>query len=98
MFPFTEQLLHAVPIIITAQLNRESEKEGREPTKSNIKECGGLEESADVVILLHTTKDNPDRLQLIIDKNRNGMQGDTYLNFDKKFTKLTDRKEVEYGI
>jgi len=85
-----------IPMILTAQLNRESEKERRDPVKSDIKECGALEESADIVILLQSDKKHPEQLQLIIDKNRNGIQGDTFLHFNKKFTKLTDPEEDIY--
>lgn len=73
---------YKVPIILLAQLNRESDKgEGRRPRKEDIKWCGDAEQIADIVILLHKVQDAIDgdysrrMIELIIDKNRNGEIG-----------------------
>lgn len=68
----------SVPVIALAQLNRGPEnREGNRPRKSDLKECGGLEEDADVVLLLHRPEyydpnDDPGAATVIVDKNRNG--------------------------
>jgi len=46
----------SVPIILLSQLNRESEKQNRKPRLSDLKEAGGIEADADVVIFIHETK------------------------------------------
>ena len=76
-----------VPVVVLAQLNRESEKERRQPRISDLRESGSIEQDADVVLLLSKTreglKDEKDELaenhavrrELIVAKNRNGPVG-----------------------
>ena len=45
------------PFIILAQMNRDYEKEpNREPRLSDLKDCGAIEQDADIVAFLHTPK------------------------------------------
>lgn len=45
------------PFLILAQMNRDAEKEpNREPRLSDLKDCGAIEQDADVVAFLHTPK------------------------------------------
>lgn len=41
-----------VPVIVLSQLNRESEKEHRQPRLSDLRESGSIEQDADLVLLL----------------------------------------------
>lgn len=47
------------PVIVLAQLNRESAKEGREPAMHDLRESGDIEQDADKVIFLHRPPENP---------------------------------------
>ncbi len=91
-----------VPVIVLCQLNRESEKEKRQPRLSDLRESGSIEQDADVVLLLSKSKEalnskhneeeeqNPValKLELIIAKNRNGPIGDVALTFNKRLTRF----------
>ncbi len=45
-----------VPVMVLSQLNRESEKDRREPRLSDLRESGSIEQDADVVMLLAKDK------------------------------------------
>lgn len=42
-----------IAVIVDAQLNREVEKEGRRPQKSDLRDSGGLEAAADVLVFIY---------------------------------------------
>lgn len=76
-----------VCICLLSQLNRGSEKEQREPRKSDLRESGNIEQDADVIWLLH--RDNADDkgphdsiLKVIVEKQRNGPTGPVDLVWD----------------
>ncbi len=78
-----------IPILILAQLNRESEKNGTGNTKpvlSNLRDSGAIEQDADVVAFLHRDRDKQKEqteeakiegleATIIVEKNRNGATG-----------------------
>ncbi|HPN84476.1 MAG TPA: replicative DNA helicase [Victivallales bacterium] len=87
-----------IPVIVLAQLNRQTEqqKEGK-PKLSNLRESGAIEQDADVVMFLHrdtqkqqdaTRQEEDEGLfsELIIAKNRNGEMGKSELLFFPKIT------------
>jgi replicative DNA helicase len=91
-----------IPIIVLAQLNRESEKrDGGKPRLSDLRESGSIEQDADVVGLLvrsaYYAKDEEERAdkegeaELIIAKQRNGPTGEVPLTFLKEFTRFETR-------
>ena len=59
-----------VPVIVLSQLNRESEKEGRQPRLSDLRESGSIEQDADLVLILSKTADD------IKQKNEDGSSVD----------------------
>jgi replicative DNA helicase len=66
-----------IPVILIHQLNRDVEKSDRHPRLSDLRECGALEELADVVVFLHGDRDTDDDgnrdVEIIVEKNRDGV-------------------------
>lgn len=96
-----------VPVIVAAQLNRESEKEKRQPRISDLRESGSIEQDADIVLLISRKKDFDEAEEqtssmlmrdLILAKQRNGPTGIVGLVFNKRITKFenyTKREDEE---
>lgn len=83
---------HGVCTVTLAQLARGVDKAGNEtePSISDLKGCGTIEELADVVILPHHVPASGEvegcpvvRLKLLIKKNRHGPQGAVWVEWDK---------------
>lgn len=96
-----------VPVIVLSQLNRESEKERRQPRISDLRESGSIEQDADVVLLLAKARDADDEQELsadrhhvmrelIVAKQRNGPVGVVPLIFDRGLTKFQNCAESSY--
>lgn len=87
-----------VPVVVLSQLNRESEKERRQPRLSDLRESGAIEQDADLVLLLSkkiTDNETQENLSdtsvlrdLIVAKQRNGPVGTVPLVFMKPFTRF----------
>ncbi len=86
-----------VPIIVLAQLNRGPEQRtDHMPVMADLRESGGLEQDANVVILLH----RPDayepespragEIDLIVAKNRNGAKGTVTAAFRGHYASVSD--------
>lgn len=85
----------SVPVIGLAQLSRECEKQRRRPVLSDLREAGGIEQDADVVIFTHSphsiSEDMPeDMVEAIIGKHRGGPTGFVKLRFEKETTTFKD--------
>lgn len=64
-----------MPILVLSQLSREVEKENRRPRDSDLRECGNLEQDADIILFTHRDKgvgQNNDAYELILSKQRGG--------------------------
>ena len=77
-----------VPVILLAQLNRESERDpSKRPRLHHLRESGAIEQDANIVILLHrkVTDDGnepaPSQATLIVAKNRDGATGEIELSY-----------------
>lgn len=89
-----------VPVIVLSQLNRDSEKEKRQPKLSDLRESGSIEQDADVVLLLARPKEAgddfsvaADSADLIIAKQRNGPVGEIKLTFRKEYTRFENHTD-----
>jgi len=75
-----------VPVIALSQLNRASEsREDKKPSLGDLRESGGIEQDADVVILLHI--DENETMTLDVAKNRHGAQALVKLKWEGRYAR-----------
>lgn len=78
-----------IPVIVMAQLNRESEKRpDKKPRLSDLRESGAIEQDANCVILIHRPEyynltERPGEADLDLAKNRDGKTGSVSVQFDQ---------------
>jgi replicative DNA helicase len=90
-----------VAVVVLAQLNRQVEQTStRRPELHHLRESGNIEQEADVVGFLYREgyyaqerRDAPERLELIIRKNRHGPVGTADLVFTPPTMLIEDREE-----
>lgn len=84
-----------IPVIALSQLNRASEaREVKEPTMSELREAGDIEQDASVIILMwNLSQDNPKKKGCKIDKNRQGVVGKVVLEFDGDHMRFFETEE-----
>ena len=88
-----------IPIVALCQVAREAE--GNEPTLSQLRGSGSIEQDADVVMFIHrernkTEEGMPEPVQdakLIVAKQRNGPIGDVNLLFLSSYTKFENKAD-----
>lgn len=92
-----------VPVIMCAQLNRDVDhlvSKGERPRISHLKDCGSLEQDADLIALLYATKgDDEDRSTEIpaaidIGKQRNGPTGPIRVVFRKSIFRFEPAQKI----
>jgi replicative DNA helicase len=81
-----------IPVIVLAQLNRDSAKRAdKTPNMSDLRDSGIIEQEADLIFLLHRETNEAigdDKNYIIIEKNRHGEAGvDLLVNFNKPLMK-----------
>jgi replicative DNA helicase len=85
------------PVFALAQLNREVEsRPDHKPRLSDIREAGGVEQDADVVLMLWKTPGQDDRepvhqIGVHVAKNRSGPIGEDVLDYRRACTRFEDR-------
>ena len=86
-----------VPVIALAQINRASEtRPNKQPTLSDLRDSGEIEQDADIVAMLHresVSREAPEwegLAQLFVRKNRNGPTGECLLALDGPRMRFTD--------
>ncbi len=82
-----------VPIMLLSQLVRDTEKKGRKPMLSDLRESGSIEQDADMVFFLYKdesggTGENDNIIECIIAKNRHGSTGSVKLGWEGRFTRF----------
>jgi replicative DNA helicase len=89
-----------IPVIVLSQLNRDSEKERRQPKLSDLRESGAIEQDADVVLILTKQISASDKdadndfdgdtvvRDLVVAKHRNGPIGVVQLVFVRNLTRF----------
>lgn len=86
-----------IVVVAASQMNREIERqERRDPQLSDLKESGGIEEAADVAILMQAEKQedvmSPERnVTFHIKKNRHGPTGQVEFTFQKTKTNFVEK-------
>jgi len=92
-----------IPIIALSQLSRANEKENRKPKLSDLRDSGGIEQDADLVLFIYredvTTEEVAARTkaEIIIGKQRSGPTGHFELMFLGQFTKFDNPADQSYG-
>jgi replicative DNA helicase len=83
-----------VPVIAISQLNRGPEQRtDKRPQMSDLRESGSIEQDADVVILLHRDRSDPERdgeADVIVAKHRNGPTKDIVLAFQGHYSRFNN--------
>lgn len=92
-----------IPIITVASMSRASEKRGisARPMNSDLRESGGIESDADMIIFIHRPSEygvtemedgssSEGKAELIVSKHRNGPTGKVIIGFDGARTKFFD--------
>ena len=83
-----------VPVILLAQLNRESAKESRHPQLYDLRDSGSIEQDADVVLMVEKHDDTD--LILWIRKNRRGEKDKPIgIRHNESYTVFTQLGEVD---
>jgi len=78
-------------IILASQLNRgPTSGSGRAPVISDLRESGGIENDADVVILLHRENNDDVFVQMTVGKNRDGKLGSLQYTFRGDVARIGD--------
>lgn len=93
-----------VPVVLLAQLNRDTEREQRDPRMSDLRESGSLEQDADMVLfpVREMAPDGsgpingPGPARLIVGKNRGGRTGNVAMWWNADYMLYTDA-ENRYG-
>ena len=86
-----------VPVIGISQLSRAPEQRpGGRPMLSDLRESGGIEQDADVVIFIYRASKydedaEPSEADLIVSKHRNGPTGDVPVVFLEQYPRFVDR-------
>lgn len=89
-----------IPIILLSQLNRASEgRETREPSMSELRESGDIEQDASVIILLwNMSEEDRSKKGCKVEKNRQGETGKMELRFDGDKMRFKDAGERQESV
>lgn len=80
-----------IPLIVLAQLNRDSDRRRKGPRLTDLRDSGAVEQDGDIVVLLSRDANqigDEQRISLIVAKQRNGRTGKVDLLFRRAFTRF----------
>jgi replicative DNA helicase len=92
-----------ITTFVLSQLSRNKE-DIRKPRLSDLRDSGAIEEKSNIVLFVYwkdrlkqevkprTGNEPPEKMEIIIAKNRDGTIGTIYLDYYPEFGKLDDRK------
>lgn len=81
-----------IPVVVLSQLTRDVQD--KRPSMANLRESGGIEQDADIIVLMWQRGMAPDssvpmiRVTAIVEKNRNGASGEADLMFRPDITRF----------
>lgn len=86
------------PIVVLAQLSRGVDKDARRPVPSDLRDCGAIEQDADVILMpyLLPSDQQPQNwyiepfVDLIVAKQREGSTGVVQMRFQKAYTRFQE--------
>jgi len=88
----------SIPVVCLCQLNRESE--GQTPKLSHLRESGDIEQDANIILAIHTIKDENDEetphKEIHILKNREGSMGKIQLAWKPAAVRFEDDTELPF--
>ena len=65
-----------IPVVVLSQLSRKGEEEGRLPRPDDLRDSGNIEQDADIIIMLHTPREEAEKpqrpIKIGVVKNRAG--------------------------
>lgn len=81
-------------VVTVTQLNRENTKRSDpRPVASDVRGSDVIEQNCDVLMLLHRDREkSPDDLDLLVAKNRDGVDGPVKLTFEGHVSRISDRE------
>lgn len=87
-----------VPVLVLAQVNRESEKDKRRPRIHDLRESGSIEQDADLIMMLHEGEDavhTDPEIDVIgyLDKQRQGQRGKVVFRLQRRFCRFREKGE-----
>lgn len=83
-----------IPIVVLSQLSRDNE--GKRPNNASLRESGGIEQDADIIILLHREKEpseTEDDLEIILSKQRNGPINTFEVVHQKAYNRMVSKNQ-----
>jgi replicative DNA helicase len=86
-----------IPMLAAAQLSRAVEqRQNKKPILSDLKESGGIEENADIVMFIHRPDEESNNTEIIVAKHRNGQVGTIDLIYRPELTRFDNAASKMY--
>jgi replicative DNA helicase len=87
-----------IPVWGVTQLSRQIEyRDDKRPRLSDIRGSGQVEQDADAILFIYVVNKSESKVEVFIEKNRNGPLGLVMLKFDKKTTKFNPYEKSSEG-